>query len=253
MHKIMTLRAKFLSTLPARGATSTLWPLTGCWKFLSTLPARGATVCACAAARWRLPISIHAPREGSDCASPFAYSGRRHFYPRSPRGERHDALGRAPLAQDISIHAPREGSDGRGGTSWGARRYFYPRSPRGERPPGPSRLPPAAAFLSTLPARGATCKVADLYRLRPISIHAPREGSDCVTILRLCNIIYFYPRSPRGERRLFCCLDIDKVLFLSTLPARGATDVRASKSRFDYHFYPRSPRGERQSPVSRAE
>ena len=79
--------------------------------FLSTLPARGAT--------WVLGrhchaqvISIHAPREGSDLHSVRTGSPNRHFYPRSPRGERPAAT--PTLCTRIS--------------------YFYPRSPRGERP-----------------------------------------------------------------------------------------------------------------------
>ena len=81
--------SRFLSTLPARGATQ-------CGKclhrqragFLSTLPARGATA-------WSIDgnvvtiISIHAPREGSDG--------------QAQRGQ--------PGRKKISIHAPREGSD----------------------------------------------------------------------------------------------------------------------------------------------
>ena len=36
------------------------------------------------------------------------------------------------------------------------------------------------------------------------------------------------------------------VLFLSTLPARGATKVLGRTQKRHLHFYPRSPRGERQ-------
>ena len=35
----------------------------------------------------------------------------------------------------------------------------------------------------------------------PISIHAPREGSDGSMVGCRSMISYFYPRSPRGERR----------------------------------------------------
>ena len=59
-----------------------------------------------------LGISIHAPREGSDLYAPPAKGDRRHFYPRSPRGER------PPAAESCGPPSP----------------YFYPRSPRGERP-----------------------------------------------------------------------------------------------------------------------
>ena len=34
-----------------------------------------------------------------------------------------------------------------------------------------------------------------------ISIHAPREGSDAVLSCTKMSAGYFYPRSPRGERR----------------------------------------------------
>ena len=56
---------------------------------------------------------------------------------------------------------------------------------------------------------------------------------------------YFYPRSPRGER-----LDLHiglavKILFLSTLPARGATGAASDLILTETDFYPRSPRGER--------
>ena len=79
-------------------------------------------------------ISIHAPREGSDRCSWRSARWPPDFYPRSPRGERHDRRGLIPrdegflstlpargatvrckvLQNDgwISIHAPREGSDG---------------------------------------------------------------------------------------------------------------------------------------------
>ena len=86
---------------------------------------------------------------------------------------------------------------------------FYPRSPRGER-------------LGHLPV---------IVPARAISIHAPREGSDCASVVSLiiCSTD-FYPRSPRGER------PPDgrdragpKNEFLSTLPARGATTIHTAE------------------------
>ena len=60
--------------------------------------------------------------------------------------------------------------------------------------------------------------------LRPISIHAPRVGSD--GIFFICNFALFQ--------------------FLSTLPAWGATmAVRPAVDKSLLDFYPRSPRGER--------
>src|SRR5699024_3434124 len=126
------------------------------WKFLSTLPARGATA--------------------------------------GPTGEQ--------LAQEISIHAPREGSDRAAQPFPAGHADFYPRSPRGERRPGLAAPGTAAPFLSTLPARGATLQVYKEAGRTPISIHAPREGSDLL----------------RGVRQ-----QDQPSTFLSTLPARGAT------------------------------
>ena len=38
-------------------------------------------------------------------------------------------------------------------------------------------------------------------REQTISIHAPREGSDVAVAPSDFDVVYFYPRSPRGERR----------------------------------------------------
>ena len=160
----MSKNERFLSTLPARGATAASLFVGLASPFLSTLPARGATL------------------------------------PQQPGGKR--------AGRTISIHAPREGSD----TTSAARRkksrenHFYPRSPRGERLLyGRLAGPTPFEFLSTLPARGATLSKSSGCGIMGISIHAPREGSDCWMSL-LCSRI---------------------ALFLSTLPARGATAVIA--------------------------
>ena len=102
-----------------------------------------------------------------------------NFYPRSPRGERRRDRRFFAVRCIISIHAPREGSD-----------LYHPHIHL-----------IAAVFLSTLPARGATASVEAFQRAAKISIHAPREGSDAVGCPRHRLELYFYPRSPRGERR----------------------------------------------------
>ena len=126
-------------------------------------------------------ISIHAPREGSDMLQRLEHwLKRKHFYPRSPRGERLPVLCAISCKAMISIHAPREGSDldlAVGGV------YAHPISIHAPREGSDyCRAWSAAAglrFLSTLPARGATLARSGRRRpLRPISIHAPREGSD---------------------------------------------------------------------------
>ena len=124
-------------------------------------------------------ISIHAPREGSD---KFELRERVNI--------------------PISIHAPREGSDC----------------------PVCGAAHDRDVFLSTLPARGATIKGVAVRSFPLISIHAPREGSDTSNQAALqSGNNHFYPRSPRGERRADYMPVSYTLLFLSTLPARGAT------------------------------
>ena len=128
-------------------------------------------------------------------------------------------------------------------------------------------------FLSTLPARGAATRATPCKQRWRISIHAPREGSDprCTTRRPASPPDFyprsprgerpqkgkrgsgapgnFYPRSPRGERHQPPTAPGISVEFLSTLPARGATNQTDSFSACPMDFYPRSPRGERQRPA----
>ena len=70
---------KFLSTLPARGATPDFQAAKAVMNiFLSTLPARGATEGSVNSmkAAW---ISIHAPREGSDYGKPAYRPAEKEF------------------------------------------------------------------------------------------------------------------------------------------------------------------------------
>ena len=75
------------------------------------------------------------------------------------------------------------------------------------------------------PRKGSDRKRAQGRQASQISIHAPREGSD-------------------GQDKLSI---LGLALFLSTLPARGATGKRHHRKRTIRYFYPRSPRGERPS------
>ena len=148
-----------------------------------------------------VPISIHAPRVGSDgrqldfrivyvpfqstlpvwgaTMTPHTSPGcSRNFNPRSPCGERHFPPILSNQTIIISIHAPRVGSDGTIKTMKSALVYFNPRSPCGERP---------------MQSREKTKEIC-------ISIHAPRVGSDAGYWPQLCGRCYFNPRSPCGER-----------------------------------------------------
>ena len=168
-------------------------------KFQSTLPARGATDAA-AHHNQHDRISIHAPRTGSDVKVSFAQPNKR-----------------------ISIHAPRTGSDrcqlvgfgldllfqstlpARGATIFRLRSdtqtyNFNPRSPHGERrrSGAASHLP--ADFNPRSPhGERRYPHWYKPFRL-PISIHAPRTGSDTCWLRRSNLLQYFNPRSPHGER-----------------------------------------------------
>ena len=101
----------------------------------------------------------------------------------------------------ISIHAPREGSDTNPSSSARIDRYFYPRSPRGERP---------------------FCKSIHDSRDTHFYPRSPR-GERQSFFQYMARRLYFYPRSPRGERLTFTVICALFEIFLSTLPARGAT------------------------------
>ena len=219
----MASAIKFLSTLPARGATldrqreaaekgiSIHAPREGSDKRCLACQIRAASISIHAPREGSdvkflrcpssdLVISIHAPREGSDTKSKAATNLRLYFYPRSPRGERLKRLMMLATAARFLSTLPARGATVPPRASASRMCYFYPRSPRGERRPAGFAAVLAAIFLSTLPARGATLVLVVVIQRIPISIHAPREGSDVSHAPKVRNGLDFYPRSPRGER-----------------------------------------------------
>ena len=95
------------------------------------------------------------------------------------------------------------------------------------------------------PREGSDHRETVFPHLYVISIHAPREGSDVHGQPQIRRRSDFYPRSPRGERRPPARTTSRGSIFLSTLPARGATRGPCQGRQDDCYFYPRSPRGER--------
>ena len=121
---------------------------------------------------------------------------------------------------------------------------------------------------ATRQGHGPACRPA-------ISIHALLAESDWFIPSLCMTIIYFYPRSPCGERPIASSVVLSNTIFLSTLSLRRATkgfkpyrstaeiSIHALLAESDVHtdiffvaqndFYPRSPCGERlifSSPVS---
>ena len=90
-------KCKFLSTLPARGATRRCCRWWWTRRFLSTLPARGATFDIFANAG-NIEFLSTLPARGATCLRQRPADRPGHFYPRSPRGER-------PAAADTTTHS----------------------------------------------------------------------------------------------------------------------------------------------------
>ena len=106
----------------------------------------------------------------------------RHFYPRSPCGERHQPRNVVDAAVSISIHALLAESDSPAAGKRASCYHFYPRSPCGERPAG----------------------LREDSRICKISIHALLAESDCWRPEYRTRPGNFYPRSPCGERPKTC-------------------------------------------------
>ena len=221
----------------------------GAKRFLSTLPARGATGGPLLALLVKAGISIHAPREGSDALHllttgysvrflstlPARGATQPHNVPSGGTAKFLSTLpARGATKRDATLAKsalflstlPARGATRRSSRRLPPHTNFYPRSPRGERQPKHVKTGKRGGFLSTLPARGATRILADLFVDNEISIHAPREGSDLLITDMVLPSCYFYPRSPRGERPDKVAVGEITLKFLSTLPARGATQRR---------------------------
>ena len=103
-------------------------------------------------------------------------------------------------------------------------------------------------FLSTLSLRRATfrssCKgISYFVFLSTLSLRRATANR----LRRLSPKLYFYPRSPCGERlNLFRFQRVKFKLFLSTLSLRRATLEAPARAFLISYFYPRSPCGERQ-------
>ena len=105
---------------------------------------------------------------------------------------------------------------------------FNPRFPRGKRRILIKKAGYQLIFQSTLPAREATQFPTKLPGRPKISIHASREGSDCVSLLYPINVNIFQSTLPAREATSPPCWSPPNIPgFQSTLPAREATWSRS--------------------------
>ena len=187
-----------------------MWPRkTGRWGgYFYPRPPRGGRHISSTHAPSPMRISIHALREEGDIFTISYLFAFRHFYPRPPRGGRragHVQVIKAKvflstpsarratslntvsrLISMISIHALREEGDQKTRIASG---------PRGR-------------FLSTPSARRATAKVKPGVQHGVISIHALREEGDRLKPDYFSTTFDFYPRPPRGGRRISCAFPL---------------------------------------------
>ncbi len=239
---------RFQSTLPVWGATAPPSPLF--WMFLHFNP---RSPCGERLSRrppgWReTGISIHAPRVGSDPA-PLWRRGYKLISIHAPRvgSDRRSGASANPASQFQST-LPVWGATEQSPTLAAAPSDFNPRSPCGERlrsctytsrwPIISIHAPRVGSDLEYLPPGRAVSEIsihaprvgsdngaAQADQDRAISIHAPRVGSD-LDRGRLPPVERdFNPRSPCGERLPSSVFDNPALLFQSTLPVWGATDI----------------------------
>ena len=148
-----------------------------------------------------------------------------YFYPRPPRGGRPHNAGDGAVHVLISIHALREEGDMMLLWSGWTVADFYPRPPRGGRRAACLEPRQGTPFLSTPSARRATDNIGNdfmcsIFLSTPSARRATIQRSRAHTGNRrflstpsarratrspsrkLQSQIYFYPRPPRGGRRL---------------------------------------------------
>ena len=219
----LSSRVEFQSTLPVWGAT---------WTDVETPMSPGnfnpRSPCGerrlrCRTERTGYPISIHAPRVGSDRAAPATPRASALFQSTLPVWGATWSRLHSPHTPYISIHAPRVGSDFRW-MATGPPRSISIHAPRVGSDRMPERVPRLLpGFQSTLPVWGATVAGGDHPDGHGISIHAPRVGSDGRRRPRPPRRRNFNPRSPCGERHCKPGRRFRRERFQSTLPVWGAT------------------------------
>ena len=187
------------------------------------------------------------PRGGRLQCCGVCFRGESYFYPRPPRGGRRFGAQVLDCPDHISIHALREEGDFMVSFSWKKYRYFYPRPPRGgrrkfrpfisclfhfyPRPPRGGRrftsfqwFLSILKFLSTPSARRATMlvRVKVVRIIQFLSTPSARRAT-CGPARLAPAGRYFYPRPPRGGRRVRVAGEFPRQEFLSTPSARRAT------------------------------
>ena len=235
----------FLSTLSLRRATTSGATYLIFLAFLSTLSLRRATE----QQLWQninTYISIHALLAESDISQLQCIHGRKHFYPRSPCGERLFRQNYECFEWIISIHALLAESDGWSLNINGAMKISI-HALLAESDRIKFKLDFVnQEFLSTLSLRRATDCVQYCIRAREISIHALLAESDGTGffVLDERHDISIHALLAESDTPTLESLTPTQT-FLSTLSLRRATRPVSALYSVNRYFYPRSPCGER--------
>ena len=144
-----------------------------------------------------LQISIHAPREGSDRDNIRKPLADLNFNPRSPRGERPPIPTASKSAMPFQSTLPARGATLGVVNKNLSEKLFQSTLPARGATLLDLRVPICDIFQSTLPARGATTDGMTPDSPRVISIHAPREGSDYLSLCWVFRIHYISIHAPR--------------------------------------------------------
>ena len=123
----------------------------------------------------------------------------------------------------VSIHAPRAGRDAEAKNRCPVYTGFNPRAPCGARRVTMAELLHIYTFQSTRPVRGATPARHRCGLPCIVSIHAPRAGRDPAVMRPPSVPESFNPRAPCGARLVDALGTVDRGVFQSTRPVRGAT------------------------------
>ena len=215
--------------------------------FLSTPSARRATLPRAVIER-QLRISIHALREEGDGEVLLHSEAVVDFYPRPPRGGRRERRLRAGYQTEFLSTPSARRATGLDRQQMTAAINFYPRPPRGGRLNKYDFCSYAKRFLSTPSARRATrARQSVLKDIKFLSTPSARRAT-AHRKRTSASPSHFYPRPPRGGRRVFCT-DIKPNNFISIHALREEGDGTAYRSgcRTSINFYPRPPRGGRHS------
>ena len=191
-------------------------------------------------------ISTHALREEGDMTRNTSLRSRPpDFYPRPPRGGRRNLLRPQQPKLPISTHALREEGDLSDQIGIISYPGFLP-TPSARRATCRKTLKLVClVFLPTPSARRATPAEGLSGKFVPISTHALREEGDGSGADQHLDYGNFYPRPPRGGRRVGADDRQHPARFLPTPSARRATPSPGYRPGIRADFYPRPPRGGR--------